>query len=129
MYVLDFTEKPQYIAIAARGLRRVYAGPGFAHWLLDQGLVDEVSPSAARQGDLLFYFDDEGRFTHAGLWVGNQRVVSKWGIGHLYEHGLFELPESYGTNVRFFKRLPYDKAYDLFKRFAQENGVILDDTL
>jgi hypothetical protein len=128
MHVFDFTEKPEYVAIAARGFNRVFAGGAFVHGLIDKGLLDEVAPAEAREGDLVVYFNDEARFKHAGLSLGNNRVMSKWGTGHLFEHDLFEVPESYGTKVRFFKKLPYEAACKYFRRFAQDNGMLLDGT-
>ena len=122
MHVLNFTEKPEYIAIAAYGTGRIYAGTDFAHWLIERGLLAEVSQAEAKDGDLVFYFS-EGTFKHVGLWRLNGRVLSKWGVGHLYDHGLFEVPTSYGTDVRFCNRLPYDDAYDLFRQFAEEIDI------
>ena len=122
MHVMDFTEKPEYIAIARYGLGRVFAGTEFAHWLIERGLLTEVLQSEVRDGDLVVYFS-EGSFKHVGLWRPNGRVLSKWGVGHLCDHELFEVPTSYGTDVRFYKRLPYEDAYDLFARFAEENGI------
>lgn len=83
----------------------------------------EVTPADAREGDLVFYFGDDEQFKHAGLSRTNGRLMSKWGIGHLYEHGVFEVPESYGTKVRFFRKLSYDLAFGHFMRFAQENAL------
>lgn len=122
MHVLDFTEKPQYIAIAKRGLDRVFAGTDFAKWLIQRGHLAEVTQAEAQDGDLVFYFH-EGDFKHAGVWRSNGRVLSKWGVGHLYDHELFEVPMSYGTDVRFYNRLPYEDAFDLFIQFAAENGI------
>jgi hypothetical protein len=123
MHVFDFVEKPEYAAIAIHGLGRIYAASAFAHWLLDNGLLVEVTPADVREGDLVSYFGDDRRFKHAGLSRTNGRVTSKWGIGHLYEHGVFEVPESYGTKVRFFRKVSYDEAFGHFVRFAQENAL------
>jgi len=74
---------------------------------------------------LVFYFGDDERFKHAGLSLGSGRVISKWGIGQLYEHRLFEVPASYGSKVRFFRNLSYDEAFGNFMRFAEHSGMIL----
>jgi len=122
VHVFHFTEKPEYIAIAERGGSRIFANPRFAHWLIDHNHLAEVPEDEATEGDLVFYFADSG-LKHAGLLRDDGRVTSKWGIGHLYEHELFEVPESYGTYVRFFKPVPYDVAYDHLTHFAEENGM------
>jgi hypothetical protein len=124
MHALGFVGSPQYEMIASRGFNVVFAGPGFAHWLLDRNALTEISDADVKEGDIVFYFDD-GRFTHAGLALNHHRVVSKWGKGHLYEHALWEVPQSYGTTVRFFKQLRYDEAVDSFIQFAREKGMLL----
>ena len=123
VHVLGFAGCPDYEAIASRGFHVVFAGRAFAHWLIDRGALSEVSQPEAKTGDFVFYFDQDGRFMHAGLDRTNLRVTSKWGIGHLYEHELWDVPESYGTSVRFFKQLPYEEALDLFIQFAREKGM------
>jgi hypothetical protein len=122
MHVLDFTEKPNYIAIATYPGINVFAGPEFAHWLVDKGYLTEVSEAQAAAGDLVMYFN-EGNFKHIGILQEDARVVSKWGEGHLYEHALWEVPESYGESVRFFRPLAYDDAYEYFTQFAEEHGI------
>jgi len=123
MYVFDFVEKPEYVAIAGYVGGRIFAAGAFAHWLLDHGLLVEVTAPNAREGDIVIYFGEGGRFKHAGLSLATGRVISKWGIGHLYQHGFFEVPESYGTTIRLFKRLSYDDAFQYFEQFAEESGM------
>jgi hypothetical protein len=123
MHVFDFAEKPDYTAIAKHGLGKIFAAGDFAHWLLENNVLVEVTHGDVRQGDIVFYFTDAGRFKHAGRMLANGRVLSKWGTGHLYEHGVLEVPESYGTTVRFFRGLSYNEAFDHFVRFAEERGM------
>jgi len=124
MHVFGFAEEPEYAAIAERGFNRVFAGSAFVHWLIENCLLAELRPSDVNEGDLVMYFNDEGRFKHAGLMCGKDRVVSKWGTGHLFNHGFLEVPDSYGSTLRFFKKLPYGEAYVYFRRFATENGML-----
>ena len=79
MHVFDFAEMPEYAAIARSGLGRIFAAGAFAHRLLDNGLLVEVTPPDVREGDIVVYFGDDGRFKHAGLSIANGRVLSKWG--------------------------------------------------
>jgi hypothetical protein len=118
MHALDFTERPEYVQVAELN---VYAGAEFARWLLD-GRLNPASQSELRDGDLVFYLPG-GKFKHVGLSAVSGRVTSKWGVGHHYEHGLFEVPISYGDNVAYFRQLPYDEAYHLFTQFAEQNGI------
>jgi hypothetical protein len=123
MHVFDFAERPDYAAIATRGLGKIFAAADFAHWLLANNLLTEVTQADVREGDIVFYFSVDGRFKHAGRMLADGRIVSKWGIGHLYEHGIFEVPESYGNAVRFFRGLSYDEAFENFMRFAEEKDI------
>jgi hypothetical protein len=123
MHVFGFAGRPDYAAIATSGLGRIFAAGDFAHWLLDNNLLVEAAQGPAREGDIVFYFSDDGRFKHAARMLGNGRVVSKWGIGHLYEHEIFEVPESYGSTVRFFRGLSYEEAFEYFVRFAEEEST------
>jgi hypothetical protein len=72
MHVFDFAEKKDYLAMAERGFNRVFAGGGFVHWLLDNGLLDTVGLSS--EPALVLYFDDEERFKHTGLWERSNLV-------------------------------------------------------
>jgi|ERR1035441_8485487 hypothetical protein len=47
MHVFDFAEKEEYEAIATHEGAEIYVGADFAHWLLNNGLLKEVS-----QGDV-----------------------------------------------------------------------------
>lgn len=48
---------------------------------------------------IVVYFDHKD-IKHFGKLVGD-RVVSKWGRGLVWKHGLFEVPLSYGTRVMY----------------------------
>ena len=54
MQVFDFTEKDDYAAIATRGLGRIYASANFAHSLLQNNVLIEVTQSDAREGGICF---------------------------------------------------------------------------
>lgn len=124
MHALGFTEQPEYVVIAERGFNVVFAGRDFANWLVDLRLLTEIDAADAQKGDLVFYFS-HGQFKHAGIIFNDNRVISKWGTGHLFEHGLFEIPDSYGTEARFFKSLSYEAAIEAFGDFAREKGMLL----
>ena len=126
MHTLGFTQHPGYSAIAERGFNVVFAGRKFAHWLIDRNLLREIPMNIAQDGDFVFYFDDRSLFRHAGVMIGKERVRSKWGTGHLFEHGVFEVPESYGTTVRFFKQMAEGAAYSHFRSFAEECGMVIE---
>lgn len=127
VHVFDFTERPEFIAIASRGFNVVIAGPRFAEWLLEHGLLAEVGEAEAQERDLILYFGEDGGVKHAGLNLGNGRVESKWGKGGLFRHGIFEVPASYGDTVKFFRRVPWEEALEYFKQYAKEKGMLFID--
>ena len=82
-------------------------------------LVETLDPlSEPEVGALVVWFDDERRPTHAGVWSGT-RVRSKWGTAHLWQHGLFEVPESYGDDVAFYVRPAREVVLAEFKRYTE----------
>lgn len=125
VHVFDFTEKPAYIEIARWGFNIGYASPDFAHWLIDHGFLKELSLEAVQEGDMVFYFDPQGRLKHAGLMISKDRVLSKWGTGHLFEHQLNEVPESYGNTKRFYSRMECDGALAHFKEYVRGRGMLI----
>jgi hypothetical protein len=88
---------------------RYYVDGHFVQYVHDQGalLARSGTPQA---GDLALYCE-QGRFTHAGVVISAERIQSKWGCGHLYEHPLLEVPTSYGAEVRFYQPIGSDDAY------------------
>jgi hypothetical protein len=120
MHVLEFTEKPEYVEKASSPV--AYAGAKFAQWLLDKSKLREIPQVDAKESDIIFYFNGR-EFKHTGILRNCNRVISKWGTGHLYEHDVFEVPSSYGESVRFFSPLGYDDAYNCFSEFAAEPTI------
>ena len=122
MYVFDLSEDEDYIDIAGLGLPDVYAGRAFFEWLLAGRLLEEIDEHSAHDDDLIMYFEN-GQWRHVGLWRLNDRVESKWGLGLLYNHGRWEVPEHYGDQVRFFRSISPEAAIEHFIRYAQSRGA------
>ena len=125
VHALDFTEKPAYLKVASMRGINVFAGKDFAVWLLNtNSLTVLISPSAAERS-IVIYFDDAGSFAHIGIVTSSGRVQSKWGTLGLYEHGLYEVPLEYGSNVKYFAQLAYVDGIRLFHQFAVSLGANL----
>lgn len=75
-----------------------------------------VAPLDARDGDLVLYYQG-ATLTHSGVLRG-ELVASKWGRCHTWEHGLFEVPQSYGATVRYYEPVAIAAAVDALLRFA-----------
>jgi hypothetical protein len=86
--------------------REDYAFLGAAIHRLQTTHLKMVAESLKRVASLdeaqLVVYESSGEPLHVGRVRGN-RVVSKWGPFHLYEHGLWEVPLSYGDTVSFFR--------------------------
>jgi hypothetical protein len=50
------------------------------------GTYNKVNITDAQKGDMVVYFDDQGNYQHVGFAEGNNRVRSRFGIAHVYEH-------------------------------------------
>jgi hypothetical protein len=122
MYVFDLSEDDDYIAIAGLGLPNVHAGRAFFEWLVASRLLEEIDEHDAHGGDLIMYFEN-GQWQHVGFWRLSRRVESKWGLGLLYNHGTWEVPEHYGGQVRFFRSISPEAAIEHFIRYAQACGA------
>ena len=106
-----------------------------AHWVGELELTDlcacskfvqeliphliPVSESDAAEGDLVLYFDGQMP-THAGL-VKTSTVISKWGKGHIYQHGQLEVPSSYGNEISFYRKLPAGVATTRFVEYVRNH--------
>jgi hypothetical protein len=98
----------------------LYPGPEFLQYLILNDL-EEVAAGSKSLGDLVIYLN-AGAIKHAGIVVGEDLVISKWGLMHLWLHGTFEIPASYGSEVRFFKRPSRRECVESFLSFAHLNA-------
>lgn len=113
-FALDLIDCPERIAVreyAPRsigpakqpGIADALPGPGFLNCLL---LPEQPSLQSCADGDLVVYRDSSGSAQHAGQILAGT-IVSKWGMkGSLWQHGLWEVPSSYGTSARFYSHRP-----------------------
>ncbi len=102
----------------------VYAGRDFMEWLMRHHLVPRDGPP--QEGDIVLYLEND-TWSHIGTLVDNGRVRSKWGTFPVYEHGLFELPATYGDQVIYMQPMAPDDAFRLFLEYAASKGVPEDE--
>jgi hypothetical protein len=113
-----FVQKPSNYSLASSAL----ANSGFMSMLLKHGELTEVDEVAAKAGNLVLYFAD-GCVRHAGVIItDNRRVRSKWGPNELYEHSLWEVPESYGQQARFVCAPNPERIMDLLEKYVANNN-------
>lgn len=92
---------------------RFHADTTFVRHLLDCG---SLNPCREVVGGLVVWSKD-GVIRHVGVIAGDGRAVSKWGIGYMFEHGLLEVPQDFGSELAFYSALPPENAWDLLKRY------------
>ena len=120
MHAFDLIEHPDYIRIINVAPSYIFVSTTFVQRLINcEKLVELPRPQI---GALIIYFEN-GCVKHIGKLVEIDRVESKWGTGHLYSHGLQEVPASYGSQTRLFVPLDSEIVLDEFVEYAQEHGV------
>lgn len=102
------------VHLISRYLPSTICNGDFVQTLVDSILIQTPSPST---GDLVLYRNHE-EITHAGLVAGS-RIISKWGTGHLWLHGLLEVPASYGDATSFYAAASMNDVLACFIEFAR----------
>ncbi len=115
MYAFDLLDQVELNRIAQFS-NEIYPKREFVSYLIDNFLT-EIDVYQSNVGDYVIYFND-GIIAHAGN-VRRERMISKWGFGHLWKHGVFEVPAEFGKDVLFYGQLPENKCIDAFKTWAK----------
>ena len=113
-YTFDLLASEEVRCIARR-YRDIFPGRDFVIWLIENYLT-ELANSEVQDGDFIVYFSD-GLIMHSGLY-SNGKVRSKWGLCHLWEHKINEVPNSYGQEFRFFRRVTRQVCITAFVGYA-----------
>jgi len=74
----------------------------FFRKLYDADVVSKTSIEQLEPNDLVVYYNGQQKM-HVGRYIAPNLVESKWGIGPLFRHGLWDVPESYGETLKYFK--------------------------
>lgn len=108
MHAMDFRmEEPSSL------FGRFYADTKYLRRLIDTGHLSEIYGSP-ENGSLAVYWNGD-KVEHVGVANEDGRVVSKWGIGYLYDHEPWEVPSSYGRSIRYFAPIDPDDAYEFLE--------------
>jgi hypothetical protein len=114
MHALELSSPPLLVTRIMERFDLIYPGAEFIDLLISNGRLHETSEP--EDGDVALYFDDE-RPKHGGK-IRGEVIVSKWGLGHVWQHAPFEVPSSYGSVIRTFKRVEADASADWFIAYA-----------
>lgn len=85
--------------------------------MLNKSLIEESDSEG-----VIIYFSNEYKPIHAGRF-NNNRVLSKWGTGLVFNHEMFEAPISYGDNIRIYKFVDNPAMLDHFYGYAETKGI------
>ena len=81
-----------------RPFGQYYADAAFLRSLIDYGVLQPCEPSPGA----LVTWSSGASLKHVGVLTASDRAASKWGCGHLCEHGLLEVPASMGNLLAFY---------------------------
>ena len=98
----------------------VFVGSDFMDYLINNKL-QKIDSDRKKDGDIAIYFFNS-KPEHAGKIYSN-RIISKWGTGHLWEHDIFEIPQSYGNEFGVFKSILRQETLTHFLDYARSKGV------
>ncbi len=118
-YLID---DPTFLQVVSVPFRRIFAGPEFVEYLMRCGRLTARDEQAVQAGDLVIYLAD-GEVRHVGRALQRGRVVSKWGSGLLCEHGVWEVPASYGNTVRCCVGPGREDSIALFADYAENQSI------
>ncbi len=108
-------------------IRPVGADKDFLLFMLWNKYLNEIDSLDVQDGDIIVYFNSDVP-THAGNML-RERVKSKWGKGLLLEHEIYEVPELYGEEVKFYKYIPFEDCIEAFIFYAEEQGIPFADKI
>lgn len=122
MFALEAVGNQQYIDLINQlpDDCDIHADTKFLKYLIEQG---QLIPDA--NGNLIIYSNDE-KITHIGKIDSVERVTSKWGKGHLYDHAILEVPEDYGN---YFCNYRLNDTFDFMSSFEKYLKKVLDSEL
>jgi hypothetical protein len=109
MYALNVHDSSRIAALL--GTTDQPLGNEFMRWLVKSRRL-KATTDGLKDDDMILYSDDRGPL-HAGRWSGTA-VVSKWGLAHLWKHGMFEVPTRYGHIVRTYRGVKAQQAEKWF---------------
>jgi hypothetical protein len=114
------------VRLISKYLPSTFCDGSFVETLIGSALVPLASSVT---GSLVLYRDHQ-HITHAGLVQGS-RIVSKWGEGQLWLHGLLEVPAKYGDVTSFYETLGPSVMLSQFLEYARsrEGRELVDSIL
>lgn len=103
-----------------------YCNTNFVTYLMNKSILTSIAVPSPN--DLVLY-RDTWCFTHVAV-VHIDSIISKWGPGHLWIHGLWEVPADYGDTMAFYRFTGPPNLSQRFVDFAREReGSVVNEVL
>lgn len=122
-YAFDIWKSRDVRNIMMKHRRELHPIAGFISYLVKNKMLQGKKWEDRKDGDIIIYFDN-GQTEHAGKICG-EKVISKWGTVHIWEHDVFEIPKKYGNECKFYLKIEKEMAIRYFLEFAKSKGVII----
>lgn len=120
LFVFNIVNDEKYLSLARMCPQNIYASTEFIQFLINRNYVIELHQQSINC--LIIYFEN-GKIKHIGRLINNNLVISKWGIGHLYQHPIFEVPSSYGTKIKCYSNINRDEMMNYFVEYAKSKEI------
>jgi len=103
MYVLNLVDRvePNVFRLTDKKIG-FFVNSSFFRKLFDADILSETSIDQLEPNDLVIYYKSQ-QTMHVRRYIAPNLVESKWGLGPLFRHGLWDVPKSYGDALKYFK--------------------------
>jgi len=94
----------------------------FIQTLITEHQLEQITNPTT--GCIILYSEqdtDNPYTTHAGIMKHEQTVISKWSWGPLLEHAIYDVPDTYGSHIRFFNPISPSEAAELYRTYKTSN--------
>jgi hypothetical protein len=89
----------------------IFDAPFVSLVLTEDGYEEIPNDDAVLPGDVVVYYSDDGDPSHSGIVLERKTahglfdpfVVSKFGKGHEFVHRLWDVPNVYGRNIKYYR--------------------------
>lgn len=89
----------------------------FVKAIENEDLINTITP---QEGDVIVY-SANGIVCHAGIYVSDSKVRSKWAGGPIFEHDTLDCPAHYGSDIKYYKAISTSKAQEVVGKYPVPN--------
>jgi len=92
----------------------------FVNYLIKNYLI-EINKLKSKKEYYIIYFENT-KPKQAGKYFEG-KVTSRWSyLGQLWEHGIWEIPDIYGSKYKFFKKMPREKILSFYIKWIKDKN-------